>query len=74
MQIQWVSGYILATVGIVGIFASFVIQQSEFDPTAFSLSIMSIFIAIAGIALILRPAEDEQHPHKRRHTKPSRVS
>jgi hypothetical protein len=65
MQIQWVSGYILATVGIIGIFASFVIQKSEFDPTSFSLSIMSIFIAIAGIALILQPADDGEHPRKR---------
>jgi 1,4-dihydroxy-2-naphthoate octaprenyltransferase len=71
MQIQWGLGYILATLGIVGMFASFVIQQSEFDPTSFSLSVMSIFIAITGIALILQPADDEQHPRKRRHTKPS---
>jgi len=48
-------GSIITVGGVLGIFISFIIQRSEFDPTAFALSIVSIFIAIVGIALILQP-------------------
>ena len=48
-------GFIIAVTGVLGIFISFVIQKSEFDPIAFALSMVSIFIAIVGIALILQP-------------------
>jgi hypothetical protein len=52
---QALAEYSLTGIRILGIFISFVIQQSEFDPTSLALSIASIFIAIVGIALILQP-------------------
>ena len=55
MNPQTSIGSIITVGGVLGIFISFIIQRSEFDPTAFALSIVSIFIAIVGIALILQP-------------------
>jgi len=55
MNTQTGIGSIITVVGVLGIFISFIIQKSELDPTAFALSIVSIFIAIVGIALILQP-------------------
>ena len=57
-------GFIIAVTGVLGIFISFVIQKSEFDPIAFALSMVSIFIAIVGIALILQPPVNQNIPKK----------
>jgi hypothetical protein len=54
----------MTVAGVLGIFVSFVIEKSEFDPTAFALSMVSIFIAVIGIALILQPPA-KQVTHKR---------
>ncbi|HXY83491.1 MAG TPA: hypothetical protein VEH56_07180 [Candidatus Saccharimonadales bacterium] len=52
-------GAIMAGIGLIGVFVSFVIQKGEFDPTALGLSIGSIFLAIMGIAWMLgSPSED----------------
>jgi hypothetical protein len=45
MKLQTTIGSAVTVTGVLGIFISFVIQKSEFDPTAFALSIVSIFIA-----------------------------
>jgi len=62
-------GAIMAGVGLIGVFVSFVIQKGEFDPTALGLSIGSIFLAIMGIAWMLgSPSEGaRKKPLKSRH-------
>ena len=59
-------GYFLTAIGILGIFTSFVIQKSEYDPTAFALSMISILIAIVGITLILQPPNGKSPTRTRR--------
>lgn len=38
MQTQTTVGYALTAIGVAGVFVSFAIQQSDIDPTAFSLA------------------------------------
>jgi DMSO reductase anchor subunit len=66
LQNQTLAGYFLTTIGMLGIFTSFVIQRSEFDPTAFALSMVAIFIAIVGITLILQPLNEKSQTRTRR--------
>lgn len=63
---QTLFGYFLTAIGILGIFISFVIQKSEYDPTAFALSMVSILIAIVGITLILQPPNGKSPTRTRR--------
>jgi hypothetical protein len=75
MELQATIGSVATVAGVLGIFISFVIQKSEFDPTAFALSMVSIFIAIVGIALILRPhAKQGTHDRKRKSTRTKSTS
>ena len=60
------AGYFLTTIGVLGIFTSFVIQKSEFDPTALALAIAAIFVAIMGITLILQPPNGKRPTKTRR--------
>lgn len=53
MQTMTLVGWIITGAGLVGMVISFVIQQGDFDPTAFGVAIASIFLAIVGIALVL---------------------
>jgi len=71
MPNQTLLGYFLTTIGILGILTSFVIQKSEFDPTAFALSMVSILIAIVGITLILQPPNGRSPTRTRRKKTPS---
>jgi len=58
-------GYLLTAVGIVGIFVSFAIQQSEIDPIAISLATVSILVSIIGIALALQtPSSNKSNMSK----------
>jgi hypothetical protein len=43
----------------VGIVISFVVQQSDFDPTSFAIATASIFVAIVGISFILQTPKSE---------------
>ena len=70
MKLRTTIGYAVTVAGVLGIFISFIIQKSEFDPTAFALSIVSIFIAVIGIALILQPPpKQETGKRKRKRTR-----
>ena len=61
MDLQGAIGWVATVGGVMGILISFLIEQSEFDPTAFALSMVSIFIAVVGIALVLQqPAKVQQ--------------
>jgi uncharacterized membrane protein HdeD (DUF308 family) len=54
-------GFLLTVSGIVGIVYSLVTAQSDYDPIAFGIATVSIFLAIIGIALIFRsPPGDKQ--------------
>ena len=68
MEVQNTIGSVATVGGMIGIFVSFVIGKSELDPTAFALSMISIFIAIVGIALILQQPSKARQTHKRRKT------
>jgi len=68
MEVQNIIGSIATAGGIIGIFVSFIIGKSELDPTAFALSMISIFIAIIGIALVLQQPSKTHQTHKRRKT------
>jgi hypothetical protein len=71
MTLQTTIGSAVTVVGVLGIFVSFIIEKSEFDPTAFALSMVSIFIAVVGIALIFQPpAKQETLERTRKRTKP----
>jgi multisubunit Na+/H+ antiporter MnhG subunit len=75
MELETTIGSIGTVAGVLGIFISFIIQKSEFDPTAFALSMVSIFIAIVGIALILQPhAKQGTHDRKRKSTRTKSTS
>ena len=52
-KIENLAGYVLTAAGLIGILVSFIIQKSEFDPTAFAVATAAIFMAIVGIAMIL---------------------
>jgi len=69
MKVQNAIGTIATAAGIIGIFVSFLIEKSEFDPTAFALSMVSIFIAIVGIALILQQPPKAHHRHKQQRSR-----
>jgi len=66
MGLQNTIGSIATVGGIIGIFVSFLIEKSEFDPTSFALSMVSIFIAIVGIALVLQQPAKTRSAHKRK--------
>lgn len=73
MKLQTTIGSAVTVAGVLGIFISFAIEKSEFDPIAFALSLVSIFIAVIGIAIILQsPARQEIHERssKRRKARP----
>jgi hypothetical protein len=69
MELQIAIGSVATVAGVVGIFISFLIEKSEFDPTAFALSMVSIFIAVVGIALILQQPAKPQEKQRRKHKK-----
>ena len=70
MDSQTTIGSVVTVAGVLGIFISFVIQKSEFDPTAFALSMVSIFLAVVGIAIILQPSTRQgAHNRKRKSTR-----
>jgi hypothetical membrane protein len=50
------AGYTLIGVGILGIIVSFIMQPSDFDPTGSAISLVSVFLAIVGIALVFEAA------------------
>jgi hypothetical protein len=52
-------GSVLTVAGLVGIVISFVVQQSDFDPTSFAIATASIFVAIVGISFILQTPKSE---------------
>jgi len=54
-------GIVITTVGIIGVFVSFVIQKSELDPTALGVAIASIFLATIGIGWILGSPTETVH-------------
>ena len=45
-------------------------EALKFDPTAFALSMVSIFIAVVGIALVLQQPSKAQQKHVRMHKGP----
>ncbi len=47
-------GWVLASLGLVGVAASLIIQKSEYDPASFTIGTISILISIAGISLIMK--------------------
>jgi hypothetical protein len=54
--------YVLTALGILGIIISLVTEQSDYDPTAFGIATVSIFIAVIGISLALRVPKGEEQP------------
>jgi len=66
METHAAIGSIATVAGVMGIFISFLIEKSEFDPTAFALSMVSIFIAIVGIAVVLQQPSKHQKSQKRK--------
>ena len=66
MQTTNLVGCIVTVAGLLGILISFIIQSSDFDPTSFALSIVSIFIAIGGITLILQPTRTQNRKARRK--------
>jgi len=66
MELQSVIGWVATVAGVMGILISFLIEKSEFDPTAFALSMVSIFIAVVGIALVLQQPSNAQQKRKQR--------
>jgi len=73
MKVQNTIGTIATAAGIIGIFVSFLIERSEFDPTAFALSMVSIFIAIVGIALILQQPPKPHHRPKQQRSRTASI-
>ena len=67
MELQIIVGYVATVAGVLGIVISFLIEKTEFDPTAFALSMVSIFIAVVGIALVLQEPSKTQQKHVRIH-------
>jgi hypothetical protein len=51
----------LTALGIVGIFISFAGEQSDYvDPTTFGIAVVSILIAIIGLAIVFKsPTADK---------------
>lgn len=52
-------GYVLTGAGLVGVLISFIIQTSDFDPTAFGIAIFAVIVAIVGISLVLESPKDD---------------
>ena len=50
---QTTVGILLTMIGLVGIFISFTIQKSDYDPTALTVAAVSISGSILGISLII---------------------
>ncbi len=47
-------GWVLVSLGLVGVVASLIIQKSEYDPASFTIGTISILMSIAGISLIMK--------------------
>ena len=52
-KLQTGVGIVLTVLGLIGIFISFSVQKSDFDPTALMISFVSISVSIMGISLII---------------------
>jgi hypothetical protein len=55
-KLQTGVGIVLTALGLLGIFISFSVQKSDFDPTALMISFVSISVSIIGISLIMERA------------------
>jgi len=53
LKLQSTAGIVLTAIGLVGIFISFSIQKSDFDPTALTVAFVSISTSIVGLSLII---------------------
>jgi len=65
-KLQNAVGAVLTALGLIGIFVSFSVQKSDFDPTAMMIAFVSISVSIVGIALIIeRPNSAKDAASKR---------
>jgi hypothetical protein len=65
-KLQTAVGAILTAVGLVGIFVSFSVQKSDFDPTAMMIAFVSISVSIVGISLIIEGPNSTKNVSSRR--------
>ena len=64
LPVRTLAGITVTIAGLVGVFVSWVIQTSDYDPTAMGVAFFSIAVAIIGISLIICNPSDSEGPKK----------